>query len=106
MTTNYAVAPEEYLKEWIENEGLSQQRVAELLGCSLKQVSDLVNGRAPVTKSTAARLARIVGIPADSWLRYEAAYRADLARLAGHENLAANVDEIDADRVRSQTLSS
>jgi HTH-type transcriptional regulator/antitoxin HigA len=93
-TTNYAVAPGEYLEEWIEEEGLSQQRVAELLGYSRKQVNELINGHAPITTATALRLERVVGIPADSWLRYEAAYRADLARLSDEENLAAHVDDI------------
>lgn len=97
--TNYAVAPGEYLQEWIDEQGLSQQRVADLLGCSRKQVNELVNGHAPVTNDTAIRLERVVGIPADSWLRYEAAYRADLARIADQENLAAHVDEIDKNAV-------
>jgi HTH-type transcriptional regulator/antitoxin HigA len=92
--TNYAVAPGEYLEEWIEDQGLSQQRVAELMGCSRKQVNEIVHGRAPVTSDTAIRLERVVGIPADSWLRYEAAYRADLARISDQENLAAHVDDI------------
>lgn len=93
--TNYAVAPGEYLGEWIDEQGLSQQRVAELMGCSRKQVNEIVNGRAPVTSDTAVRLERLVGIPVDSWLRYEAAYRADLARIADEKNLAKHVDEID-----------
>lgn len=97
--TNYAVAPGEYLEEWINEQGLSQQRVADLLGCSRKQVNDIVNGRAPVTQDTALRLERVVGIPADSWLRYEAAYRADLARIADQANLATHVDEIDPNAV-------
>jgi HTH-type transcriptional regulator/antitoxin HigA len=97
--TNYAVAPGEYLEEWIDEQGLSQQRVADLLGCSRKQVNEIVNGRAPVTNDTAIRLERVVGIPADSWLRYEAAYRADLARITDQENLAAHVDELDPNAV-------
>jgi len=43
---------------------------------------------------------RVVGIPTDSWLRYEAAYRADLARIADQETLAARVDDIDPMRPR------
>ena len=97
--TNYAVAPGEYLEEWIDEQGLSQQRVADLLGCSRKQVNEIVNGRAPVTNDTAIRLERVVGIPADSWLRYEAAYRADLARISDQENLAAHADKIDPNAV-------
>ena len=79
--TNYAVAPGEYLEAWIEDQGLSQQRVAELLGSSRKQVNEIVNGRAPITSDTAMRLERVVGIPARPWLRYEAMYRADLAQI-------------------------
>jgi HTH-type transcriptional regulator/antitoxin HigA len=97
--TNYAVAPGEYLEEWIDNQGVSQQHVADLLGCSRKQVNEIVNGRAPVTSDTAIRLERVVGIPAHTWLRYEAAYRADLARIADQENLAEHADEIDANAV-------
>lgn len=97
--TNYAVAPGEYLEEWIDDRGFSQQHVADLLGCSRKQVNEIVNGRAPVTSDTAIRLERVVGIPACTWLRYEATYRADLARIADQENLAVHADEIDANAV-------
>ncbi len=75
--TDYAVAPGEYIEEWIESQGLSQKRVAELLGNSRKQVNELVNGHAPITDETAMRLERVVGIPARTWLKYEAMYRAD-----------------------------
>lgn len=94
-TTNYAVAPGEYLEEWLSEEGMSQQALADLLGCSRKQVNEIINGRAPITNDTAIRLQRVVGIPSDSWLRYEAAYRADLARIADQEHLAPHADEID-----------
>ncbi|MFT9663697.1 HigA family addiction module antitoxin [Mycobacteroides abscessus subsp. abscessus] len=98
-TTDYAVAPGEYLEEWIDEQGLSQQQVADRLGVSRKHVNELVNGRAPVTQDTAIRLERVVGIPASAWLRYEAAYRADLARIADQENLAQHVDKIDPSAV-------
>ena len=92
--TNYAVAPGEYLEEWIDDHGLSQQRVAELLGSSRKQVNEIVNGRAPITNDTAMRLERVVGIPAKTWLKYEALYQADRARIADEESLAEHAEEI------------
>lgn len=97
--TNYAVAPGEYLEEWIDDQGMSQQRVADLLGVSRKHVNEIVNGRAPITQDTAIRLERVVGIPVESWLRYEAAYRADLARIADQENIAQHVDKIDSSAI-------
>lgn len=79
--TNYAVAPGEYLEEWICDNGLSRQRVAELLEISRGRVNEIINGRAPITSDTALRLERVVGIPAGIWVEYEALYRADLARI-------------------------
>ncbi|MDO5286011.1 MAG: HigA family addiction module antitoxin [Actinomycetia bacterium] len=96
MATNYAVAPGEYLEEWIVDEGLTQQQVADRLGYSRKQVNDILHGRAPITDATAMRLERVVGIPAQTWLKYEALYRADRARIADEENLAVHFDDISA----------
>lgn len=93
-STNYAVAPGEYLEEWIDDHGLSQQRVAEQLGSSRKQVNEIVNGRAPITSDTAMRLERVTKIPAEAWLKREALYRADLARIADETALADYADEI------------
>lgn len=93
-TTNYAVPPGAYLEEWIDEHGHSQQHVADLLGVSRKLVNEIINGRAPITPESALRLERVVGIPADAWLRYEALYRADRARLADEADLGAYADEI------------
>lgn len=92
--TNYAVAPGEYLEEWLEDEGLSQQKVADALGCSRKQVNEIINGRAPITPDTAFLLERVVGIPARTWLKREALYREDLKRIEEEEKLAQHIDEI------------
>ncbi|MCW2785552.1 MAG: addiction module antidote protein HigA family [Marmoricola sp.] len=99
MTANYAVAPGAYLEEWLEEQGLSQQAVAEMLGSSRKQVNEIINGHAPISSETAMRLERVVGIPAATWLKYEAIYRSDRARLADSESLAEHLDEIHPDAV-------
>lgn len=92
--TNYAVAPGEYLQEWLDETGVTQNDAASRLGCSRKQVNDLVHGRAPITAETAIKLERLTGIPVDSWMRFEARYRADLARLKDESALAEHVEEI------------
>ncbi|HEX9227953.1 MAG TPA: hypothetical protein VF885_15220 [Arthrobacter sp.] len=84
------VAPGEYLQEWMEDNDSPMDLVAEILGCTHAKIGDIINGRVPVTPDLANRLEQIVGIPARSWLRYEARYRADLAEIANHRaNLAA-----------------
>lgn len=79
--TNYAVAPGEYLEEWGIERGVSHQRVAILLGWSRERLIEFGEGLVPVTDDIANRLENVTGVPADSWLRYEATYRADLARI-------------------------
>lgn len=79
--TNYAVAPGEYLQEWGIDQGVSHQRVAVLMGWSREQLIDFGDGLMPLTDEIAGRLEFVTDIPAASWLRYEAAYRADLERL-------------------------
>lgn len=96
MDRNYAVAPGEYLAEWLDDEHFTQQQLADRLGWSRKRVNEIVGGRAPISAEAAIQLERVTGIPADSWLRFEAAYRADLARLHDAEQLLADVDVVDA----------
>lgn len=79
-TSNYAVAPGEYLQEWIEDHGLTTTEVADRFGVERKLLDEVITGRAILTEGIATTLERIVGIPAKTWLRYEASYRVDLVR--------------------------
>jgi plasmid maintenance system antidote protein VapI len=79
--TDYGVAPGEYLVEWARENTLSPQNVANMLKWPMAEINDLVNGRTPITMGLAITLARLTSIPAVSWMRYEATYRADLERI-------------------------
>lgn len=96
MAANYAVAPGEYLREWIEDDGngLSQKDLANRMGVSRKLVNGILCGRDPITVETAIRLERVTGIPRDAWSRFEGKYREDLARIKDEEALESHVDEI------------
>lgn len=94
MEANYAVAPGMYLQEWIENEFLTQQELADRLGLSRKTVNGIIKGTQPVTQETAIKLERVTSIPRDAWLRFEAKYRGDLARFADENDVADAVSII------------
>ncbi|PQZ60129.1 MULTISPECIES: HigA family addiction module antitoxin [unclassified Microbacterium] len=94
--TNYAVAPGEYLAEWLEETGTTQQQAADRISASRKQINEIVNGRAPITAETAFKLGRLTGIDAETWLRIEMQYRTDLARLRDEAELAAHASKIPA----------
>ena len=85
--TDYAVAPGETIKENLEAIGMTQSDLSIRLGMSAKTVNEIIAGKAPITVKTAAGLESILGIPSAFWLRMEALYRADLARLEERKRL-------------------
>lgn len=86
---NYAVAPGEYLAEWIEeNPHVTQAQLAERVGVSRKLVNEILNAKAPISPAVATRLERVTSIPAKAWLLYQAQYDADRARFADVDHLA------------------
>lgn len=92
---NYAVAPGEYLAEWMdEHSDVTQAQLANRIGVSRKQVNAILNGRAPISAPVATKLERVTSIPAKAWLLYQSQYDADIARLNDEAELAKHVDVI------------
>jgi addiction module HigA family antidote len=59
--------------------GLTVTETAKALGISRKTLSEIINGKSPITPDIAVRLERaFANPPADMWLRLQAAY--DLRR--------------------------
>lgn len=96
MATNYAVAPGEYLQEWLDENDfeLTQADLAARLGMSRKNVNEILKGKAPITAETALKLEKVTDIPTNAWLVYEAQYRADSARLSELAKLGEEHAEI------------
>jgi len=82
------VPPGETIAEILEDRGLSQTDFALLVGRSTKNVSQLVNGVAPITHEFAIDLERVLDVPAAFWNSAEARYRDLLARQRQQEGLA------------------
>lgn len=94
MATNYAVAPGEFLYEWIEEEGrgITQAQLAEQLGVSRKLVNEILKGKSPISPETAVKLGRVTSISSSAWLLYEAQYQNDLARIKDEQQLQQHED--------------
>ena len=56
------------LEEFLKPLGISQSAFAERLGISFARLNEIIQGRRSVTADTALRLARVLGMSADSWL--------------------------------------
>ncbi len=68
--------------------GWSRAEFARRMGCSVREASRLLSGKAPVTEETALKLERVVGSTARFWLNMEASYRKRLARAQAHKDRA------------------
>lgn len=75
----YPVHPGAYLKEILEEFGLSQRRIAKDLGLPSVRISLIVNGRRPITPEIALRLGRYFGQNPRYWLNLQSRYDIDIA---------------------------
>ncbi len=76
-TTPGEILQEEFLKPL----GLTQKRLADHVGCDVKGVNRIVNGRCAVTADMAVRLGAALGTTAEFWLNAQQAV--DLHQASG-----------------------
>jgi len=72
------VHPGEYLRELLDELGLSQYRLAQDLGVAPMRVSHLVRGQRPVTAELALRLGRYFGQSPRFWMNLQTRYDIDV----------------------------
>ncbi len=68
-------SPGDYLREELEARGWTQEEFAEILGRSLKQVNEVLQGKAAITAPFAQVIGAALGTSAEVWLKLENAYR-------------------------------
>ena len=69
-----AIHPGEFLREILDELGLTQAAFAKLLGVSAMRIAQLVRGERPVTAEMALRLGRAFGQSPQYWLNLQADY--------------------------------
>ncbi len=76
MTTNGlpAIHPGDFLKEALEELGLTQAQFARAIGVSPMRISHIVNGMRPVTAELALLFARAFRQTPQYWLNLQSAY--------------------------------
>jgi Plasmid maintenance system antidote protein len=76
MKNSFLVPTGSLIKEYLEANGIRQEKFAEYLGISEKHISDLINGKLYLTKDIAFKLEEIIKeVPDSYWLNYEKKYR-------------------------------
>ncbi len=79
---DYAIHPGEILDETLDARGISKSDFSEKSGLSRKQVSLILNGKAPVTPESAIKFEHILGVKASIWLNLNTNYQLFCAREA------------------------
>lgn len=87
--------PGESIFDLTEERGWTQVELAQRLGYTEKHVSQLINGKAPLSVDAAQRLERVFGSTLDFWLALEANYQKHKARLDAAEKHAGWVTWLD-----------
>jgi HTH-type transcriptional regulator/antitoxin HigA len=77
-----AIPPGDVLAEELEARGLTQSHLARLMRRPLQAINEIVRGRKRITGATALGLADALGTSAELWIRLEADYELNKARLA------------------------
>lgn len=75
-----AVHPGEFLREVLDELGLTQTAFADAIGISPMRVSHVLRGERPVTAEFALRLGRALGQTPQYWLNLQTAYDLKLAQ--------------------------
>jgi HTH-type transcriptional regulator/antitoxin HigA len=78
---DWVLPPGESILDIAEERGWTQAELAQRLGYSEKHISQLINGKVPLTVDAAQRLERVLGSTMDFWLSLEANYQKHKARL-------------------------
>lgn len=94
------------LEEFLRPMGISQYRLAKVIGVPAQRIGDIVAGKRAVTADTDLRLCRFFGLSNGYWLRAQVAHDTEVAERA----LGAQLAKItpwaaaggDGDRVRTR----
>lgn len=84
--------PGETLSDILEERGISQKELSLRLGRSDKNLSQIVNGKAPITPDLAVDLEQVLGTPARFWLARESRYQEWLSRMSIPEPTESDLD--------------
>jgi addiction module HigA family antidote len=84
-----AIHPGEFLRETLDELGLTQTAFAEAIGVSPMRVSHLLKGDRPVTAEMALRLGRALGQTPQYWLNLQTTYDLKVAQTAMKDSLRA-----------------
>lgn len=89
-----AFHPGYYIKNLLEDEGMSQEELAKRLDVTPKCVSELVNGLTPLSSDMATRLSYVFNTSISMWLSLQMKYEEKRQEIEKRENLALEASTV------------
>lgn len=89
-----AIPPGETIRENMEYLGMNQEQLACKLGITQKHLSNIINGKSPITYETALSLEDVIGPSAQFWMNLECQYQLTKARLDKENELSVDLEII------------
>ena len=85
---DYAVSPDDFLRDWLGESSTTQSQLANDIGVSRRHIHAILAG-VTFSADVAAKLALATGYSARWWMKIESQYRADIARIELEKGLAS-----------------
>ncbi len=86
------IHPGEMLREELEARKIKQKDFAELIQLSYSMLSEILNGKKPISADVALRLEVALGVKAYLWVKMQADYNLQIASL--DKNILSRLDSI------------
>ncbi|MBQ7444208.1 MAG: HigA family addiction module antidote protein [Bacteroidaceae bacterium] len=86
LTPFVATHPGEMIKDELKERHITQKQLAAAVGISASVLSEIINGKRPVSISLAHALAAVLEIPADIWMSLQTQYDIDSANISLRDN--------------------
>ena len=74
------IHPGEHLTEILQELGITQYRLAKIIGVPPIRIHEIVHGRRSITADSALRIGKALGMTPDFWLNLQRMYDLDVAR--------------------------
>jgi addiction module HigA family antidote len=86
------VCPGDTIQEELDVLGMPQRELAERMGYPSNKLNQLIKGEVSLTRDTAGKLERVLGIPSRTWLNLEARYQEEKLAIEDAERLESVTD--------------
>lgn len=81
LLSDLAIPPGEVLEEELEVRGITQEELADKMGCSPQVIDEVIRAERAITPEIAAGLWKALGIEAQFWTNFEEHYRLTLEHI-------------------------